>query len=941
MADQKKATEETPRPLPMWEALAEEFVAGGYTLSDDFKELEVCYLSAPTDHGRMQLEGALFQEFHRANRSALCISGGGVRSATFGLGVIQGLAEAGLQFRPNPDDEPRSPLTEFDFLSTVSGGGYVGGWLSAWAAREDGGLQAVVQELAPDRARSDLEPEPDALRHLRKYCRFLNPKMGILSADTWALVSTVLRNMILNWLVLIPLLMAVLTIPLWYESLVKHFLPDSWATLTLWIGAACALVATTYVGLSIPSLNRDGKTRLLRGTESEFVLLALLPFTLSAIFLTLHWGVIEGNYSRGRFALFGAVVYATGSLIAAVVHWLKGRTRLLVGLAGVSVSAIAGLGAGLVAYPISQVFMYSDWDNPGWYCCVAVPLVLLTYQVAAILAVGATSKISGDDDREWWARSAGWVLIVMLVWLVFCSAVILAPGLLQDAASRIIAAVSTAGVGGVASWLGKSAKTLSGLQAPKGDDGKPKISVTDIIAKLAAPLFLLMLIGVLAMANHSLIHMLPSFFHWLAAMPVVGPLVGWLKLPELKEFGCAVFYGVALLLVALGCSLLININRFSLHAMYRSRLVRTYLGASQKNRRANPFIDMDEDDNIDLVDLHKPGDPAKPLHIVNMALNLVGGKNLAWQQRRAESFTASRLHTGSLRVDYQKTAGYAQHSALPSRANNGAQHGSFSLGSAIAISGAAASPNMGYHSSPLLSLVMTLFNARLGWWLANPGPIGKGRWQDDGPVMSFMPLINEALGRTNDESRWVYLSDGGHFENLGVYEMVLRRCRTIVVIDGSQDEKYTFEDLGNAVRKARVDLGVSITFDKMPMHKTLDASNLYCAIGTINYRCVDGEHAPTGRILYIKACLNGTEPIDVRHYASQYSAFPQQGTDELWFDESQFESYRRLGVHIVSRIIESPHTPGDPPVDQLFEAAENYIAGQRAAMAKAAAPAAG
>jgi len=201
---------------------------------------------------------------------------------------------------------------------------------------------------------------------------------------------------------------------------------------------------------------------------------------------------------------------------------------------------------------------------------------------------------------------------------------------LQDAASRIIAAVSTAGVGGVASWLGKSAKTLSGLQAPKGDDGKPKISVTDIIAKLAAPLFLLMLIGVLAMANHSLIHMLPSFFHWLAAMPVVGPLVGWLKLPELREFGCAVFYGVALLLVALGCSLLININRFSLHAMYRSRLVRTYLGASQKNRRANPFIDMDEDDNIDLVDLHKPGDPTKPLHIVNMALNLVGGKNLAW-----------------------------------------------------------------------------------------------------------------------------------------------------------------------------------------------------------------------------------------------------------------------------------------------------------------------
>ena len=939
MADHK-ATEESTRPLALWESLAEEFIAGGYTLSDDFKKVEACYLSAPTDHGRMELEDALFQEFHREKRTALCISGGGVRSATFGLGVIQGLASAGREFRCAATDEPKSPLTEFDFLSTVSGGGYVGGWLSAWAAREPGGLQAVVKQLAPERAQSDLDPEPDALRHLRKYCRFLNPKMGILSADTWALVSTVLRNMMLNWLVLIPLLMAVLTIPVWYESLVKHFVPDIWAALTLWIGAGCALIATTYVGLSIPSLNRDGKTKWLRGTETEFVVWALAPFTLSALFLTLHWAVIEGNYSRREFAIFGAAVYATGSLIAAVFHWLKGRTRWWVGLSGVAVSAIAGFGAGLVAYPISQGFMYTDWSHPGLYCCLAVPLVLLTYQVAAVLAVGATSKISGDDDREWWARSAGWVLIVMVVWVVFCSAVILAPPLLQDAVSRIIAAATTAGVGGVASWLGKSAKTLSGLQTPKGEDGKPKISVTDIIAKLSAPLFLLMLIGVLAMANQSLIQMLPSLFQWMTALPMMGQFVVRLDMPALGEFGCAVAYGAVLFLVALGCSWLININRFSLHAMYRSRLVRTYLGASQKNRRANPFIDMDEHDNIDLVNLHKPGDPARPLHIVNMALNLVGGKNLAWQQRKAESFTASRLHTGCLRVGYQRTAGYAQHGELPSGANSGAQPGSFSLGSAMAISGAAASPNMGYHSSPLLSLVMTLFNARLGWWLANPGPIGKGQWQKDGPVMSFMPLINEALGRTNDESRWVYLSDGGHFENLGVYEMVLRRCRSIVVIDGSQDEKYTFEDLGNAVRKVRVDLGVSITFDKMPMHKCSDASNLYCAIGTIDYECVDGGEDGKGRILYIKACMNETEPIDVRHYASQYSAFPQQGTDELWFDESQFESYRRLGMHIVNEIVASGHTVGNTAVDQLFEAAGNYVGGGKPVAAKAATPAA-
>ena len=925
----KKAKEECPRPLEMWEALAEEFVKGGHTLSPEFKELECCYLSAPTESGRKELESALLQEFHRAKRTALCISGGGVRSATFGLGVIQGLAEAGHKFRRSPADEPKSPLTEFDFLSTVSGGGYVGGWLSAWAAR-DGGLQSVVNQLAPERTQSDLEPEPDALQHLRKYCRFLNPKMGILSADTWALVSTVIRNMVLNWLVLIPLLMAVLTIPLLYETLVKSYL-ERWMPFTLWFGAACAVVATAYVGVSIPSLQRDGKRRLLKGTETEFLLLGLLPFTLSALSLTIHWALKEVNYSSGQFVMFGAAVYAAGSLFASVVLLIQRRIRRpWLGVFGILASAFAGACAGLVAYPISQAFMDTDWKHPGLYCCLAVPLVLLTYQVASILAVGATSEISGDDDREWWARSAGWVLIVMIAWVVFCSAVILAPGLMKDAASRIVAAASTAGVGGVASWLGKSAKTLSGLQAPKGPDGKPTTSVKDVIAKLAAPIFLLMLIGFLGMANQSLTQMLHPLFQWLASRQQVGPLIAWLKLPELNEVSCALLYGVALFAVAWVWSRVININRFSLHAMYRSRLVRTYLGASQKNRRANPFIDMDEHDNIDLVELHQPDHPTKPLHIVNMALNLVGGKNLAWQQRKAESFTASALHTGSLRVGYQKTVCYAQHATLPSTANDGA--GSFSLGSAIAISGAAASPNMGYHSSPLLSLVMTLFNARLGWWLANPGSAGKGLWQKDGPVNSFMPLINEALGRTDDQSRWVYLSDGGHFENLGVYEMVLRRCHKIVVIDGSQDEKYTFEDLGNAVQKARVDLGVSISFQKMPMHKAFDESNFYCALGKIDYRCVDGAAAPMGEILYIKACLNGSEPIDVRHYASQHSAFPQQGTEELWFDESQFESYRRLGSHIVETIVSSQGGDDGANKDrtalaQLLDAARRYPAG--------------
>ena len=89
------------------------------------------------------------------------------------------------------------------------------------------------------------------------------------------------------------------------------------------------------------------------------------------------------------------------------------------------------------------------------------------------------------------------------------------------------------------------------------------------------------------------------------------------------------------------------------------------------------------------------------------------------------------------------------------------------LGTALSISGAAASPNMGYHSSPAVTFLMTVFNARLGWWLGNPA---REKWCEPGPRSGFY-LFKELFGRTNANSKYIYLSDGGHFENLGVYEL--------------------------------------------------------------------------------------------------------------------------------------------------------------------------
>ena len=130
--------------------------------------------------------------------SALCISGGGIRSATFALGALQGLADHGL-------------LSQFDYLSTVSGGGYIGGWLSAWIKRL-GGIENVVPRLRED-APPAKPGEPDPIQHLREYNNYLSPELGGFSADTWTLGATVARNIALNWLVLIPLLVGLLMAP--------------------------------------------------------------------------------------------------------------------------------------------------------------------------------------------------------------------------------------------------------------------------------------------------------------------------------------------------------------------------------------------------------------------------------------------------------------------------------------------------------------------------------------------------------------------------------------------------------------------------------------------------------------------------------------------------------------------------------------------------------
>jgi hypothetical protein len=221
------------------------------------------------------------------------------------------------------------------------------------------------------------------------------------------------------------------------------------------------------------------------------------------------------------------------------------------------------------------------------------------------------------------------------------------------------------------------------------------------------------------------------------------------------------------------------------------------------------------------------------------------------------------------------------------------------VGTAMAISGAAADPNQGYNTAPALAFLMTVFNVRLGWWLGNPRRDYRSKLPS--PIFGLAALVSELMGSTDDGSNFVRLSDGGHFDNMGLYELVRRRCRYIILCDAEQDPAFQFGGLGMAIRKCRIDFGAEIKIDPASIapNPGTGRSAEHCAMGEITY--ADGS---TGSLLYIKPSLSGDEPEDLLQYSTKHTDFPHESTADQWFTESQFESYRKLGYHAANHTIE-------------------------------------
>jgi hypothetical protein len=432
--------------------------------------------------------------------------------------------------------------------------------------------------------------------------------------------------------------------------------------------------------------------------------------------------------------------------------------------------------------------------------------------------------------------------------------------------------------------------------------------VPAILFALAAPAFALLLLLLLASGNLSLLEWMErlDLVHGEHEHPAGGGPVELLLL-----------MGV-LLAAGLVAGRRVSVNIFSLHGMYRSRLVRTFIGASRRSRdrHANPFTGFDADDDVPMHALAALG---RPLHLVNCTLNLVHGSRRLGQERKAAAFTISPTHVGSRAVGYRPASSYAE---------------GLTLGNAITISGAAVTPQMGDRSAPLLTFLLTLFNARLGVWLGNPGPAGQSTWHRRDPGSGPWRLLAEMFGRTSVTDPYVYLSDGGHFENLGLYEVVARRCRTIVVCDSGCDGEYAFADLGNAIRRIRIDLGIPIEFPAaLPFTRAGQGhGNPHAAVGRVLYSTVDPAVAD-GVIVYLKATLSGDEPVDVINYALAHPAFPHEPTANQWFAEAQFESYRVLGLHTIETVGEGVDVREG--VEGFRARAEAYVVASSAISARA------
>ncbi len=771
----------------------------------------VCQLHAAADEQ--------FVSFRGADLIGLALSGGGIRSATFNLGFLQGLHRMRL-------------LRLFDYLSTVSGGGYVGSFWSAWLVRS-----GATADLFPtaDGAGSARPVDTEQERHLREFGGFLAPRVGFFEVEAWTAVVALLAGLIpalLMGLSVIAVALVVwlsLTFPLASGSALA--LPVAPAAIS---GAVLFLFERMWREFKRESAGNTVAPTAVEQAAARHARRNYLAFSVGAVALVvlLH-AVLPTLYARG-FEEGQWPIYRRASMtdFAAAGTWVQA-------------SAASGLGrwwdvTGIAIHDSRWLFSPRLFDyGLVWFTCGL--LCLLARFAHAV--------------RQWKAETlAAFDRVVMRILgmaVLWCGFAVLWHVAVNLEGLLAVATTAVAGAGVFAAlrnWVGTALRrpTEVGLL----DRLRPILPQALAYITLAATAVLVA--GVLVTVCGT------DWWKWWQATAASSGLL------------------------VLG--LFLKTDEFGLHAFYRDRITRAYQGASNPESPAaanNRGTEPRETDKLRLSDLS-----SRPLHLVCCAANDLSGDKVETLGRGARSAVLSKYGIAIGR----HAAGWRPWS----RADN--------LGSAITASAAAFNSNMGQISArlgPVVSFLMTTLNLRLGLWVRHPAAqmAGPRAW----PGLLYyreMAGLTSASGRIVGDDvpvmlRDLHLSDGGHFENLALYELVRRHCRYIIVSDCGADPTVAFDDLGNAIRRVREDFGVDITLDVSSLRPGDGGrSRQHVAVGTINYAPDD-----RGILLYVKPSLTGDEPPDVLQYRTRNTAFPHEGTGDQFYDEAQWESYRRLGLH--------------------------------------------
>jgi hypothetical protein len=350
------------------------------------------------------------------------------------------------------------------------------------------------------------------------------------------------------------------------------------------------------------------------------------------------------------------------------------------------------------------------------------------------------------------------------------------------------------------------------------------------------------------------------------------------------------------------------INLSGLQAMYSARLTRAYLGASNRTRfvggdsKLMHVTEPDKDDDFSRGD-YFDGKNLGPAHIINVTINATTGSGDQLTQRDRQGLPMAITPDGILVEGECWTQ--------PDMAE-------LTIGQWIGISGAAFSTGIGRGTSLGKALLFGFANVRLGWWW-------KSGLTDKKAIRPFwrtqVYLIRELRARFvgKDGSHW-YLSDGGHFENTGVFELLRRQVDVAVCCDCGADPKYEFEDLANLMRLARIDLEAEF----MPIgaadtpilsgraaglapYVALSPAEFAAKGGADNkclllYRVIYKSSNRQTLLIVVKPRRISDATLDIAQYQSANSEFPQQSTFDQFFDDAQWESYRKLGALIGARL---------------------------------------